>query len=648
MAHIKDLKLAIGVAYLIMLCFGSRGFYNWVLSHERDSTIFASRSWAQHLWGRLAVLGLEQPALGLERLMIQWSQLPPAKAPASYAEELAHHRALWAAQQRAKETPQMARQGGPKSQNLAQIWEWGAYQKVAARVAVLATQQDLIADQQAVAHDQLKALDLQAQQLAWQQQLAQDQLAQAASQLRQVLPATISQKAVAPASWPQPAQPMLTARQAIAADPQVREDRRREHFAALEPKAGLPGGDQQRRRNPSPAVAAGHLTASDPAAALPKLAALAPNSSKVPPHASAAAPDLASMPGQPPISGKVPPQASAATSDLASMPGQPPSGQSHAPAAAQTPGRIDVATLAAKIVADNQNPAASDVAANGGSEAVMGVFAGSAAVPEPAAELGIPLAARGTLRPLALAPARPLQVLTDPQYQARRHGLTFEVKGQELAKPRLLLVGDSLMHGIGPRMARELAKADAGLVSVHAKISSGLARPDFFNWLAELPKNYARNVYDVAVVLMGANDGQSLVEEGQLLLFGSAAWAQAYQKRAAKLMDLGCLGAQRLVWLGLPPMRSQKLHSKVQKLNQLVQEAAQSRPCVKYVAMDQVLGDPNGNYTSYRTVAERQRRIRTADGVHLAFPGGDLVADLIRRELAPGASDPLPGTVTIH
>lgn len=206
-----------------------------------------------------------------------------------------------------------------------------------------------------------------------------------------------------------------------------------------------------------------------------------------------------------------------------------------------------------------------------------------------------------------------------------RKGMVLEFSGVQRG-PNMLLVGDSLMQGIGSTLAKNLTEKLGGKAILHAKVASGLARPEFFDWTSELKKNIPYGPFDFVVIFMGTNDGQTVRENGKLVPYGTKQWADVYQSRLSGLMDLACHAGKKVIWLGLPPMKNGRFQRKMRRLNQLAKQESSAHQCVQYLSLDQVIGDGKGRYIPYRTVGNRYRRIRMRDGIHLSYAGGQLVS----------------------
>lgn len=191
-----------------------------------------------------------------------------------------------------------------------------------------------------------------------------------------------------------------------------------------------------------------------------------------------------------------------------------------------------------------------------------------------------------------------------------------------------LLVGDSMMRiGVGPVLKKTLPKSLPTRVEMHAKSATGLARPDFYDWPKALRAMIKDTKYDRAVVMMGANDCQNIQHDGSALDFGSTAWQEVYGKRVSEFLAILCENVDRVIWLGLPPMRNGKFDGRVRQLNGFIEAQVKSSSCGRYLPVTSVLAEADGKFMTHRKVGKRRLRIREEDGVHVTQNGGQLVSD---------------------
>jgi uncharacterized protein len=194
-------------------------------------------------------------------------------------------------------------------------------------------------------------------------------------------------------------------------------------------------------------------------------------------------------------------------------------------------------------------------------------------------------------------------------------------------RPNVLIVGDSLMGGVGPRLKRLLRK-EHGFPNpkLKWKASTGLSRPDYFDWPKTLDQLLSEKNYDVVVAIFGTNDTQPVSVNRKSYRYGTKSWFAHYRKRVVKVLDMMCQAQNRSVyWIGLPTMRSEAFNDKIIKMNALYREELSRSSCGKYIPMDKILS-PDGQFSSYLRVGKKRKKVRAGDGIHLSFTGYDYVA----------------------
>lgn len=244
------------------------------------------------------------------------------------------------------------------------------------------------------------------------------------------------------------------------------------------------------------------------------------------------------------------------------------------------------------------------------------------------------------LGPLALVPPPeriepPQVVITTPPPRLRTP--TAEA-------PLRVWVGGDSMAGIYGQSLVRMAVA-TGLMSAEddARASTGLTRPDYFDWPAHLARETARLQPDVVVVLFGANDPQGLrAPDGRVHAVASDGWVAEYRRRVATLMDQLEAPGRLVIWTGQPVMEGADLSEKMALMNDIYRQEAEKRWWVEYLDTWSLMADANGRYAAYLPGPDgRATLMRAGDGIHLSRAGGDRMAqaalELILREagLAP-------------
>ncbi len=210
-------------------------------------------------------------------------------------------------------------------------------------------------------------------------------------------------------------------------------------------------------------------------------------------------------------------------------------------------------------------------------------------------------------------------------------------------RPRVVaLVGDSMMAvGLGNVLLQEAASNENLRIVKAFRSGTGLARPDVFDWMQEYPAMIGDAQPDVVMVAIGANDGQGFVENGQVLPFGSDAWVKVYQQRTAAFLNLLTQHGARVVWVGLPPMKSAKYDDKTAVINRIAYTVVSQYPQASWWNPSPWIADDAGRYREFTTLADgKTARIRAADGIHLSDEGAALLTPTLMNWL----NSPPPAT----
>lgn len=193
---------------------------------------------------------------------------------------------------------------------------------------------------------------------------------------------------------------------------------------------------------------------------------------------------------------------------------------------------------------------------------------------------------------------------------------------------RMWVGGDSLAGVFGQSLVR--MSSDTGVISatLEYKISTGLARPDYYNWPEQLKSVANEENPEVMVLVFGSNDSQGLLNpQGEVYQPMSDGWRAEYARRAGGVMDLVSKPGRLIIWVGLPPMRDGDFSERLADINAIYKAEADKRQDVVYVNATTVLGDESGRYTAYLNDGHGHvELVREPDGVHLTRAGGDRLA----------------------
>jgi hypothetical protein len=200
---------------------------------------------------------------------------------------------------------------------------------------------------------------------------------------------------------------------------------------------------------------------------------------------------------------------------------------------------------------------------------------------------------------------------------------------------RVLAVGDSIGEDLAIGLGRDLSGRKSFVLETDARQATGLARPDYFDWGYQVAADIRKFRPDVVVTAFGANDGQSFLAGGHGVRIGTAEWKRIYRQRAGRIMSEVVMSGRPLIWVGMPPMASQRLSQNMAMINGLVRAEATRQPGVLYLDSWNLFSGPGGVYSAYLPGSSGdQELVRTSDGIHLTAAGLDRLADAVMRTMA--------------
>ena len=198
---------------------------------------------------------------------------------------------------------------------------------------------------------------------------------------------------------------------------------------------------------------------------------------------------------------------------------------------------------------------------------------------------------------------------------------------------RVLVAGDSLVGWIAPALEQEVADRPVEVID-DWKGSSGLVRPDFFDWPARIEQDMDEHDPDVVILGFGGNDTQGLTTDDGVLALGTPEWKVEYQRRVAEVLDLIEKPGRTVYWVGLPLTRSEAIESLRPVMSSAIGAEIESRPWAHFVDTRDALA-PDGTFTSQLPDDDGQLVTTMApDDIHPSLEGGVRIVRVLLPDLA--------------
>ena len=202
----------------------------------------------------------------------------------------------------------------------------------------------------------------------------------------------------------------------------------------------------------------------------------------------------------------------------------------------------------------------------------------------------------------------------------------------------IVIMGDVLGTGLWAGMNRFVETEDRVTVTGRIQENSGLARPKLYNWAKAADNLLESRPFDIAAIMLGANDARDINAPDGFLRFGSDEWRKAYAEQINALVSSLKKHKVAIYWIGVPPMR-RKSYDDAMKVVASVERQVMAERGVRYIDLRLLLADGDDNYTDRGddgtgTIV----RLRSRNGVKFIAGGNDRLAvelmKLVRADIA--------------
>lgn len=203
---------------------------------------------------------------------------------------------------------------------------------------------------------------------------------------------------------------------------------------------------------------------------------------------------------------------------------------------------------------------------------------------------------------------------------------------------KVLILGDSLAAtGIGALLEKKLDQHPDIDCARKGKSSSGLARPDFFDWMGEAKRQVKAHDPHLVVVLIGGNDGQDLTGKTKKIKrvhWQSDGWDAAYRERTDAFLKEIAGDNRKVLWLGLPKMGLSSFEKKLELIRGIQTEAVKAVG-ERATYFDTVPFTADGDQLLKKADVgnKKDQALRADDGIHFTMAGSEYFADKIYPEV---------------
>jgi hypothetical protein len=198
---------------------------------------------------------------------------------------------------------------------------------------------------------------------------------------------------------------------------------------------------------------------------------------------------------------------------------------------------------------------------------------------------------------------------------------------------RLAVFGDAMAADLAKALDR-LYQDDPNIVVINQGVGqSGFARPDFFDWDKTVADQIGKNSFDIAIMMVGSNDRQTIKQDGASMKPLTDDWTNTYKARVAQFVAAVHGANKPLIWVGLPPVSKEDLSAALGQISS-IDRLAVFAGGADFIDIYDKFVDEDGNYTaSGPDINGNIVQLRKSDGVQFTSAGADKLAFYVSQSI---------------
>jgi hypothetical protein len=218
---------------------------------------------------------------------------------------------------------------------------------------------------------------------------------------------------------------------------------------------------------------------------------------------------------------------------------------------------------------------------------------------------------------------------------------------------RVAIFGDSLAIDLGKALERFYAE-DPNLSILSLGVAdSGLVRQNYFDWDKAIGEQISANGFDLAIIMIGVNDRQTLKVDGKSYKALTEGWNAIYTTRVNAVLNRLRAAGKPTIWVGLPPMEAPTYSTAMGQIT-AIQRLASFSGGAEFLDIYDRFADEDGKYSAYGPdLTGKSVQIRKKDGTHFSNAGAAKLAFYVSQSIKTfyrsggvgiEVADPLRGT----
>lgn len=210
------------------------------------------------------------------------------------------------------------------------------------------------------------------------------------------------------------------------------------------------------------------------------------------------------------------------------------------------------------------------------------------------------------------------------------------------ASYNVVVIGDSLGAGLWQGLHQNFRdKQEPAVPTVNVvretKTNTGLVRSDRYDWPRQVERLAKKPDFQIAVMMFGANDAQSIRLQGKRHHFKTEGWEMHYRQRIDRMINALKKKDVAIYWVGLPNVQNPDRRKEYLYVNAIFKKRALENG-VRFIDTWDVTNDEKGHFRPYGTAIDGTKSLlRAKDGTHFTAAGYRILAqyaeEVMRQDL---------------
>lgn len=197
----------------------------------------------------------------------------------------------------------------------------------------------------------------------------------------------------------------------------------------------------------------------------------------------------------------------------------------------------------------------------------------------------------------------------------------------------VLVLGDFLSSGLANGLGEAFSDNPSVRITDLSNGSSGFVRQDYYNWNQSVQTLLEQEKPAAVIMMIGANDRQTMDSNGKIRIFASDEWKADYQARIEQFVLSVQKTGYPLIWVGQPPYASRDMSKDMLALNEIYRKTSDNTKISFVDIWDGFANEDGDGAITGLDINGQEAQLRSPDGIGLTTAGKRKLAFYVEKPL---------------